>query len=78
MRALVLRRHGSRDDLDLVEDYPAPQAVDGHVVIRVRASSFNYHDVFTVKGMPGIKVAASRAGSRATGCWSIRSTRRKA
>jgi alcohol dehydrogenase len=56
MRALVLRRHGSRDDLDLVEDYPAPQAVDGHVVIRVRASSFNYHDVFTVKGMPGIKV----------------------
>jgi NADPH:quinone reductase-like Zn-dependent oxidoreductase len=30
--------------------------VDGHVVIRVRASSFNYHDVFTVRGMPGIKV----------------------
>ncbi len=26
------------------------------MVIRVRASSFNYHDVFTVKGMPGIKV----------------------
>jgi len=25
-------------------------------VIRVRASSFNYHDVFTVRGMPGIKV----------------------
>ena len=25
-------------------------------MIRVRASSFNYHDVFTVKGMPGIKV----------------------
>jgi NADPH:quinone reductase-like Zn-dependent oxidoreductase len=56
MRALVLRRHGSRDDLDLVEDYPAPQVVEGHVVIRVRASSFNYHDVFTVGGMPGIKV----------------------
>src|SRR6185503_14181371 len=27
-----------------------------HVVIRVRATSFNYHDVFTVRGMPGIKV----------------------
>jgi alcohol dehydrogenase len=26
------------------------------VVIRVRAASFNYHDVFTVRGMPGIKV----------------------
>jgi NADPH:quinone reductase-like Zn-dependent oxidoreductase len=56
MRALVLRRHGSRDDLALVEDYPTPQPADGHVVIRVRASSFNYHDVFTVVGMPGIKV----------------------
>src|ERR1700721_3769382 len=56
MRALVLRRHGSRDDLELVADYPAPRVVDGHVVIRVRASSFNYHDVFTVAGMPGIKV----------------------
>jgi len=30
--------------------------VDGHVVIRVKATSFNYHDVFTVRGMPGIKV----------------------
>src|SRR6185369_12112670 len=39
-----------------VEDYPMPKAIYGHVVIRVRASSFNYHDVFTVKGMPGIKV----------------------
>ncbi|HEY5868933.1 MAG TPA: zinc-binding dehydrogenase, partial [Candidatus Tectomicrobia bacterium] len=27
-----------------------------HVIIRVGASSFNYHDVFTVRGMPGIKV----------------------
>jgi alcohol dehydrogenase len=56
MRALVLRGHGALDDLQVVEDYPVPQVVDGHVVIRVRASSFNYHDVFTVKGMPGIKV----------------------
>jgi NADPH:quinone reductase-like Zn-dependent oxidoreductase len=56
MRALVLRRQGSLDDLDIVDDYPTPRAVDGHVVIRVRAASFNYHDVFTVRGMPGIKV----------------------
>jgi alcohol dehydrogenase len=39
-----------------VSDYPVPAALAGHVVIRVRASSFNYHDVFTVRGMPGIKV----------------------
>jgi NADPH:quinone reductase-like Zn-dependent oxidoreductase len=56
MRALLLRRHGGLDDLELVHDYPAPRASEGHVVIRVRASSFNYHDVFTVRGMPGIKV----------------------
>jgi alcohol dehydrogenase len=56
MRALVLRKHGDLDQLELIEDYPAPEAIEGHVVIRVRASSFNYHDVFTVRGMPGIKV----------------------
>jgi alcohol dehydrogenase len=56
MNALVLRKHGTLDDLEIVNDYPRPVATEGHVVIRVRASSFNYHDVFTVKGMPGIKV----------------------
>jgi len=40
----------------VAHDYPRPQAAAGHVVIRVRAASFNHHDVFTVKGMPGIKV----------------------
>src|SRR4051794_28973458 len=56
MRALVLRQHGGLQDLDIVADYPTPKAKEGHVVIRVRASSFNYHDIFTVRGMPGIKV----------------------
>src|SRR5512146_3232159 len=56
MRALVLRQHGDLENLQVVDDHPKPAPADGHVVIRVRASSFNYHDVFTVKGMPGIKV----------------------
>ena len=56
MKALVLRKHGGLEELQVVGDYPKPQVTEGHVVIRVRASSFNYHDVFTVKGMPGIKV----------------------
>jgi NADPH:quinone reductase-like Zn-dependent oxidoreductase len=56
MRALVLRTHGGLENLDVVDNHPVPQVVEGHVVIRVRASSFNYHDVFTVRGMPGIKV----------------------
>jgi len=56
MKALVLNAHGDVDDLVVRDDYPMPQDAPGHVVIRVKASSFNYHDVFTVKGMPGIKV----------------------
>jgi len=56
MRALVLRQHGGLENLELVTNHPKPKAKPGAVVIRVRASSFNYHDVFTVKGMPGIKV----------------------
>ena len=56
MRALVLRQHGDVDDLVVVDDHPMPIAGAGQIVIRVKASSFNYHDVFTVKGMPGIKV----------------------
>src|SRR5438132_13019418 len=56
MKALLLRKHGGLDDLEVVNDHPLPSATDGHVVIRVRASSFNYHDVFAVRGMPGIKV----------------------
>ncbi len=56
MRALVLRQHGGLDNLEIVTQYPVPSATEGHVLIRVGASSFNYHDVFTVRGMPGIKV----------------------
>jgi NADPH:quinone reductase-like Zn-dependent oxidoreductase len=56
MRALVLERHGGRQDLKVVADYPVPEPGAGEALIRVRASSFNYHDVFTMRGMPGIKV----------------------
>jgi alcohol dehydrogenase len=56
MKALLLRQHGGLENLEVVTDKPVPRATDGHVVIRVKASSFNYHDVFTVRGMPGIKV----------------------
>jgi alcohol dehydrogenase len=56
MKAVVLEKHGGLDELKVVTDFPDPKAVEGHVVIRVKATSFNYHDVFTVRGMPGIKV----------------------
>jgi len=56
MRAVVLEKHGGLDELKYVTDFPDPRVIEGHVVIRVKATSFNYHDVFTVRGMPGIKV----------------------
>lgn len=56
MRGLKLYQHGDVEDLVLEGDLPVPSAEPGHVVVRVGASSFNYHDIFTVRGMPGIKV----------------------
>jgi alcohol dehydrogenase len=56
MRAVVLREHGGNDKLQFDADYPTPKAGEGDVVLRVRASSINYHDVFTRRGMPGIKI----------------------
>jgi len=56
MKAVILKQHGAIDSLETVTDFPDPAAIEGHVVIRVKATSFNYHDIFTVRGMPGIKV----------------------
>lgn len=56
MRAVVLTEHGDMDKLVYRTDYPDPKAGEGQVVIKVGACSLNYHDVFTRRGMPGIKV----------------------
>ncbi|MEC5344253.1 zinc-binding dehydrogenase [Brenneria populi] len=56
MKALVLQQHGDLEQLSIDENRAIPRLQAGHVVVRVGASSFNYHDIFTVQGMPGIKV----------------------
>src|SRR5579863_8003030 len=56
MRALVLRKHGD-DGLRFETGFPDPVPSEGYVVLRVRATSLNYHDVFTRRGMPGIRIA---------------------
>ncbi len=56
MKAIVLREHGGSDKLRLETGFPDPVAGPDDVVIRVQASSLNYHDVFTRRGMPGIKL----------------------
>src|SRR5262249_29492781 len=47
---------GGRENLQLREDYPDPQAVDDQVLVRVAATSVNFHDIFTRRGMPGVKI----------------------
>lgn len=56
MRAVTLREHGGPEQLVYEPDFPDPVAGEGQVIVRVRATSLNYHDVFTRRGMPGITV----------------------
>jgi len=56
MRAVCLHEQGGIGNLTLDENYADPKAENGQVVIRVKATSLNYHDVFTCRGMPGIKI----------------------
>jgi alcohol dehydrogenase len=56
MRAMVVRGHGGPEAMVLETNFPDPTPGEGDVVLRVRATSLNYHDVFTRRGMPGIKI----------------------
>jgi alcohol dehydrogenase len=52
----VVRAHGGPDRLVIDPHFPDPAAGPGAVIVRVRATSLNYHDVFTRRGMPGIAI----------------------
>src|SRR6195256_2482177 len=56
MKAAVVRAHGGPDRLSFEPNFPDPKPGEGDVIVAVKASSLNYHDVFTRRGMPGIKV----------------------
>ena len=56
MKALVLHRHGTIDGMVLETGWPEPEPGPGEVVLKVAACTLNYHDLFTIRGMPGIKV----------------------
>src|SRR5689334_23990710 len=56
MRAAVVREHGGPDRLNFETSFPDPKPGEGDVIVAVKAASLNYHDVFTRRGMPGIKV----------------------
>lgn len=56
MRAMVICQHGDIGELTLETSWRDPVAREGSVVIAVKACALNYHDLFTLRGMPGIKV----------------------
>jgi alcohol dehydrogenase len=56
VKALVLREQGPEAWPVLERDFPDPVLGEGDVLVKVRATSLNYHDVFTRRGMPGIKI----------------------
>jgi alcohol dehydrogenase len=56
MKAMIVREHGDLGRLVYDEQFPDPRPGPGEVVVAVRATSLNYHDVFTLRGMPGITI----------------------
>jgi alcohol dehydrogenase len=56
MRAVLTTAHGGPEVLRLQSDYPAPIAALGEVLVRVAATAVNFHDIFTRRGMPGVKI----------------------
>ncbi len=56
MRAAVVYEHGSLEKITLEYGYPDPEPREGWVRLRVKACSLNYHDVFSRRGMEGIKL----------------------
>ena len=56
MKAAVVRANGGPEHLAFETGFPDPEPGEGDVVLAVKACSLNYHDVFTRRGMPGIKV----------------------
>jgi len=53
---MVLREQGGADKLTFDPNFPDPDIGEADVLLRVRATSLNYHEVFTRRGMPGIKI----------------------
>ena len=54
MKASVLVGHGGLDQI-VYREVPDPVPGPDDVVVRVRATSVNFHDIFSRRGMPGIK-----------------------
>jgi alcohol dehydrogenase len=57
MRAVLTIGHGGRDQLQLDRNFPEPQPARDEALVRIEATAVNFHDIFTRRGMPGIKIS---------------------
>ena len=70
MRAAVVREHGEIENILIEDDFPEPDLEPGWARIAVKATSLNYHDLFTRRGMPGINLPLPLVvGSDIAGEW---------
>jgi alcohol dehydrogenase len=53
MKAAVIYEHGGPGSIRYETRFPDPKPAGGEVLVRVKATALNYHDIFTRRGMPG-------------------------
>jgi alcohol dehydrogenase len=53
---MLTTAHGDRSVLRLDENFADPEPGAREVVVEVKATAVNYHDLFTRRGMPGIRI----------------------
>jgi len=56
MKAVLTTAHGGPEVLQLRHDFPTPVPQPGELLVRVAATAVNFHDIFTRRGMPGVKI----------------------
>ena len=57
MRALTIDAHGGLEQLRFRDDLAVPAlSADNHVRVRVRAAALNHIDLWTVRGVPGVRL----------------------
>src|SRR5262245_54741970 len=52
MKAAVIYEHGGPGSIRYETGYPDPKVDAGEVLVRLKAATLHYHDVFTRRGMP--------------------------
>ncbi len=55
MKAAILEGHGDREQI-LYREVPDPEIGADEVLLAVKATAVNFHDIFTRRGMPGITI----------------------